>query len=64
MTLTLNITDDLKPDELQDLVEIAREEGSPIGVVILEAARERARARRALRERAALEAGAAIPQAA
>lgn len=46
MTLTLDITDDLKPEEASELVEIAREEGKNIGHVILEAARALARMRR------------------
>ena len=37
MTLTLDITDDLKPEEAAELVEIARQEQRSVGVVILEA---------------------------
>ena len=58
MTLTLNITDDLKPDELQQLVEIAREEERSIGQVLLEAARKLARMRR---ERTAVPQTEAVP---
>lgn len=50
MTLTLDISDDLKPDELNELVEIAREQSRPVGVVLLDAARDLARERRANRE--------------
>lgn len=39
MTLTLDISDDLKPEELGELVELARERAKPIGALILEAAR-------------------------
>lgn len=46
MTLTLDITDDLKPDELGELVDTAKEEGKTLGVLILEASREFVRQRR------------------
>lgn len=49
MTLTLDISDDLKPDEAGELVDIAREQSKPVGIVILEAARELAAKRRAAR---------------
>jgi len=49
MTLTLNITDDLKPDELGEMVNAAREEGKSLGALVLEASREFVRKRRALR---------------
>jgi len=49
MTLTLNITDDLKPDELGEMVAAAREEGKSLGALVLEASREFVRKRRALR---------------
>lgn len=52
MTLTLDISDDLKPEEASELVDIAREQERPVGIVILEAARELARRRRERRERA------------
>lgn len=47
MTMTLNISDDLKPEEASELVEIAREQNRPLGVLILEAARDAVRRRRA-----------------
>lgn len=50
MTLTLNISDDLRPEEASELVEIAKETERPIGRVLLEAARELVRQRRAKRE--------------
>lgn len=46
MTLTLDISDDLKPEEASELVEIAKETDRPIGRVLLEAARELVRQRR------------------
>ena len=46
MTLTLDISDDLKPEEASELVEIAKETDRPIGRVLLEAARELLRQRR------------------
>lgn len=46
MTLTLNITDDLKPDELGEMVDAAREEGKSLGALVLEASREYVRRRR------------------
>ena len=49
MTLTLNITDDLKPDELGEMVDAAREEGKSLGALVLEASREFVCKRRALR---------------
>jgi hypothetical protein len=50
MTMTLNISDDLKPDEAAELVEIAREQQKPLGVLLLEAARDAVRRRQASRE--------------
>ena len=50
MTMTLNISDDLKPDEAAELVEIAREQQKPLGVLLLEAARDAVRRRQANRE--------------
>jgi hypothetical protein len=50
MTLTLDISDDLKPEEASELVEIAREEKRPVGIILLEAARTLARQRREDRE--------------
>ncbi len=50
MTMTLDISDDLKPEEASELVEIARTENRPVGVILLEAARELARKRRERRE--------------
>lgn len=50
MTLTLDISDDLKPEEARELVELAREQDRPVGMVILEAARELARTRRERRQ--------------
>ena len=52
MTLTLDISDDLKPEEASELVDIAREQERPVGIVLLEAARELASRRRERRERA------------
>lgn len=46
MTLALNITDDLRPEEATELMEIAREADKPVGRVLLEAAREYVRQRR------------------
>lgn len=46
MTLTLDISDDLKPEEASELVEIARREQLPVGILILKAARELAAKRR------------------
>jgi|GEM_PF-5863523 len=46
MTLTLDISDDLKPEEATELVEIAKETDRPIGRLLLEAARELVRQRR------------------
>lgn len=53
MDMTLRISDDLKHDEASELVEIAREQDRPIGALLLEAAREIARQRRAKREQKA-----------
>ena len=50
MTLTLDISDDLKPEEASELVEIAREEHKSVGIVLLEAARALARMRRERRQ--------------
>jgi len=49
MTLTLDITDDLKPDELGEMVDLAKEEGKSMGTLILEASREYVKQRRAKR---------------
>lgn len=46
MTLTLDISDDLKPAEANELVQLAIEQNKPVGIVLLEAARELVRARR------------------
>lgn len=46
MKLTLDISDDLKPDELGLLVQLAKESGKQVGVLILEAARELAARRK------------------
>lgn len=53
MTLTLDITDDLKPDELGEMVDAAKEEGKSMGTLILEASRDYVRRRREKREMAA-----------
>lgn len=53
MTLTLDISDDLKPEEASELIEIAREEQKSVGSLILEAARALARMRRERRQQAA-----------
>lgn len=50
MTMTLNISDDLKPEEASELVEIAREQDRPIGILLLEAARTLVRQRRTKQE--------------
>lgn len=50
MTLTLDITDDLKPDELGEMVDLAKEEGKSMGSLILEASREYVRKRREQRQ--------------
>ncbi len=50
MTLTLDISDDLTPDEASELVEIAKEERRSVGGLILDAARDLARRRREERE--------------
>lgn len=50
MQMTLNISDDLKPEELGEIVTLSRETEKPIGQLILESARELAaklKARRA-----------------
>jgi hypothetical protein len=52
MTMTLDISDDLKPAEAAELVELAKEQDKPIGIVLLEAARKLAAQRRAGREMA------------
>jgi hypothetical protein len=46
MTMTLDITDDLKPDELGEMVDAAKEEGITMGKLILESSREYVRKRR------------------
>lgn len=46
MTMTLDISDDLKPEEASELVEIAREQRRPVGRLLLEAAREIVRVRK------------------
>lgn len=48
--MTLNISDDLKPEEASELVEIAREQDRPIGILLLEAARTLVRQRRTKQE--------------
>ena len=55
MTLTLDITDDLKPDELGEMVDAAKEEGKTMGALILEASREYVRKRREQRALSNLE---------
>ena len=52
MTMTLDISDDLKPEEAAELVELSREQDKPVGIVLLEAARKLAAQRRAGRETA------------
>jgi hypothetical protein len=61
MKLTLDISDDLRPDEASELLEIAKTEGKPIGRVLLEAAREWTQKRRAAR---AQQSGQPVVQAA
>jgi len=39
MKLTADFTDDLKPDELEELVLMSRDEQMPVGKLILTAAR-------------------------
>ena len=39
MKLTADFTDDLKPDELEELVMLSRDEQVPVGKLILNAAR-------------------------
>lgn len=39
MKLTADFTDDLKPDELEELVMLSRDEQVPVGKLILTAAR-------------------------
>lgn len=39
MKLTADFTDDLKPDELEELVLMSRDEQMPVGKLILNAAR-------------------------
>ena len=39
MKLTADFTDDLKPDELEELVLMSRDEQVPVGKLILNAAR-------------------------
>jgi hypothetical protein len=46
MTLTLDISDNLKPDEAIELLALSIEEKKPVGIVILEAARDAVRRRR------------------
>jgi predicted HTH domain antitoxin len=46
MTLTLDISDDLKPEEARELLKIAVELKKSVGVVLLEAARDLAAKRR------------------
>lgn len=46
MTMTLDISDDLKPSEAHELVELAREQERPLGALLLEAARKLAVQRR------------------
>lgn len=52
MTMTLDITDDLKPDELGEMVDAAKEEGKTMGALILEASRDLVRRRREQRAQA------------
>lgn len=40
MQMTLNISDDLKPEELGEIVTLSKETNKPIGQLILESARE------------------------
>ena len=54
MSMTLKISDDLSTEDVGEIVEIAKEEGKPVGRVLLEAARARARERRAEREKRAI----------
>lgn len=51
MTMTLDISDDLKPAEAHELVELAREQERPLGALLLEAARNLAAQRRMSGER-------------
>jgi hypothetical protein len=39
MKLTADFTDELKPDELEELVRLSREEQVPMGKLILQSAR-------------------------
>jgi hypothetical protein len=39
MNMTIDISDDLKPDELGEIVTLSRETNKPIGQLILESAR-------------------------
>jgi hypothetical protein len=39
MNMTIDISDDLKPEELGEIVTLSRETKTPIGQLILEAAR-------------------------
>lgn len=57
--LTLDISDDLKPEEANELVELAREQDKPIGILLLEAARKLAATRKARSGAQNLEAAAA-----
>lgn len=49
MKMTADFSDDLKPEELGELVDIAREQQRSVGLVIMEAVRELARKRREAR---------------
>ncbi len=55
MTMTLDITDDLKPDELGEMVDAAKEEGKSLGILVLEASREYVRKRREQRAKTNLQ---------
>jgi hypothetical protein len=46
MKLTADFTDDLKPDELEELVLMSRDEQMPLGKLILNAARALVRGNR------------------
>lgn len=64
MTMTLNISDDLNTEEAGELVEIAKEQGRPLGSVLLESARRelaRRRAERGTKSYAEIAEGSAQP---
>jgi len=62
MTLTANFTDELKPDELEELVLLSRDEQVPLGQLILRSARALVGMRRNREE--AVDASRQQPQAA